>query len=108
MKQRYLALRAECDQPLGEKEVMNAVWDTIYQLFGEYGASQTALSKISWDEERKTLTVRCSHKMLDAVRAAIAAITVMDGKRAVIRVVAVSGTLKALRKKYLENSSGAS
>ena len=78
---------------------MNAVWQMVYQLFGEYGASQTTLAKISWDDERRVLTVRCSHRMLDAVRAATAAITMIEGKKAVVHVVAVSGTLKALQKK---------
>jgi ribonuclease P/MRP protein subunit POP5 len=74
----------------------------VYQLFGEFGASQTVLSFVKWDDEKGVLVVRCSHKALDMVRAAAALVTEIDGKRAVIRVFGVSGTLKGLRKKLLK------
>jgi RNase P/RNase MRP subunit POP5 len=99
VRQRYVALRAESPQPVDERDVMNALWDMVYQLYGEFGASQTALHQVSWDRETTTLVVRCSHKMLEPVWAAAAAITTIDEKRVAIRVVAVSGTLKALQKK---------
>ena len=94
-----MALRAESPQPLDERDVMNALWDTVYQLYGEFGASQTALHQVSWDSETTTLVIRCSHKMLEPVWAAAAAITTVEETRVAIRVVAVSGTLKALQKK---------
>ncbi|MDH5495534.1 MAG: Rpp14/Pop5 family protein [Candidatus Bathyarchaeota archaeon] len=96
-----MALKAESDQPFDERDLMNAIWSMVYQLFGEFGASQTALSLVKCNDEKKVAIVRCSHKALDLVRAAVAAVTEINGKRAVIRVVAVSGTLKALRKKLL-------
>ena len=99
MKRRYLALKAEGDQSFDERDLMDAVWGMVYQLFGEFGASQTGLSLVRGDGEREVVVVRCSHKALDMVRAAVAAVTEINGKRAVVRVVAVSGTLKALRKK---------
>ncbi|MGB9134310.1 MAG: Rpp14/Pop5 family protein [Candidatus Bathyarchaeia archaeon] len=94
-----MALEAESETLLDERDIMNAIWDMVYQLYGEFGASQTALHKVSWDDERKTLTIRCSHKMLEMVRAAVTALTEINEKSAAIRVVAVSGTLKALKKK---------
>ena len=103
MRQRYLALKVESEQPLDERNIMNAVWDMVYQLYGEFGASQTALHKVSWVAQEETLIIRCSHKMLDMVRAAVAAITEIDEKNAVVRAVAISGTLKALRKKCEES-----
>jgi RNase P/RNase MRP subunit POP5 len=84
---------------LHERDVMDAIWSTVYQLFGEVGASQTALYKVAWEEERKILIVRCSHKMLEMVKAAVATVTAIDEKDCTVRVLAVSGTLKALREK---------
>jgi ribonuclease P/MRP protein subunit POP5 len=43
--------------------------------------------------------IRCSHKELERVRAAIASTTAINGKTAAIHVMGVSGTLKALSKK---------
>ncbi len=89
----------ESDHLFREKDVMDAIWSMVYQLFGEIGASQTALSKIAWEDGRKILTVRCSHMMLEMVKAAIASVTAVDETDCAIRILAVSGTLKALRGK---------
>ncbi len=99
MRRRYLALKAEGGQSFGDRDLMDAIWGSVYRLFGEFGASQTGLSWMDWDREREVLVVKCSHKALDMVRAAVAAVTEINEERAVIRVVAVSGTIKALRKK---------
>jgi RNase P/RNase MRP subunit POP5 len=89
----------ESDHLFHERDVMDAIWSTVYQLFGEVGASQTALYKVAWEDEKKILIVRCSHKMLEMVKAAVAAVTVIDEKNCAVRVLAISGTLKALRGK---------
>jgi len=89
----------ESDHLFHDREVMDAIWSMVYQLFGEIGASQTALHKIAWEDEKKILIVRCSHKMLEMVKAAVAAVTMIDEKDCAIRVLAISGTLKALRGK---------
>ncbi len=104
MRRRYLALKAESGSSFSQRDVMNAIWDMIYQLFGECGASQTALShvKSARADEKDVVIIRCSHIALDMVRAAIAAITEICKEQAVVRVAAVSGTLKALRRKLHE------
>lgn len=78
---------------------MNAIWSMAYQLFGEFGASHMNLSLVQYIGEERITIVRCSHKALRNVRAVIAAVTKINDKRAVIHVVAISGTLKSLRKK---------
>jgi RNase P/RNase MRP subunit POP5 len=89
----------ETDHLFHDRELMDAIWSMVYQLFGEVGASQTALNKIAWEDEKQVLIVRCSHKMLEMVKAAVAAVTVIDEKDCAVRVLAISGTLKALRGK---------
>jgi len=101
MRRRYLALRVVSEQHVTERAVMGAVWNAVLELFGEYGASQTNVSFIKYDPQRNYAVVRCSHTALEKVRASIASITEIDGKPAVIHVIGVSGTLKALRKKAL-------
>ena len=101
VRKRYLALRVESDQPVNERALMDAVWNAVLQLFGEYGASQTNVNLIKYDPQRNYAVVRCSHTALERVRACIASITEINGKPAAIRVIGVSGTLRALRKKVL-------
>jgi ribonuclease P/MRP protein subunit POP5 len=78
---------------------MNAVEASVQRLFGEYGASQANLKLIKFIPQKSQLVVRCSHKVLEHVRAAIASIIEINEKTAAIHVVGVSGTLKALYKK---------
>ena len=99
LRRRYLALRTESTDCFDEVELMRGVWAMVYRLFGEYGASQTALTKISYDDPEHVLILRCSHKALDMVKAAVAAISYLDDKHIVFRIVAISGTLRALREK---------
>jgi len=101
VRRRYLALRVVSEQHVNERAVMDAVWNAVLELFGEYGASQTNVSLIEYEPQRNYAVVRCSHTALERVRASVASVTEIDGKPAVIHVIGVSGTLKALRKKAL-------
>jgi ribonuclease P/MRP protein subunit POP5 len=98
-KRRYLALEVAGAQPVDEKSVLDAVQASVSRLFGEYGASKTNLKLITYIPEKHQFVICCSHKMLEKVRAAIAAIMEINGKPAAMHVVGVSGTLKALSKK---------
>ena len=96
VKRRYLALRVECEALPAEREFIDAIWATVTQLYGEVGASQTGLSVIDVDVERKVAVIRVSLSALNLVRASLAAITSIAGKEASVQVASVSGTLKAL------------
>lgn len=98
-KRRYLALEIESEQLFDEQVILDAVQASVLRLFGEYGASKTGLKMINYVPERCRLVIRCSHTMLEQVRAAIASTVEIDEKTVAVRVVGVSGTLKALSKK---------
>jgi ribonuclease P/MRP protein subunit POP5 len=78
---------------------MDTVWSAVAKLYGEYGASLTSLSLIDYDAENKTGVIRTSLATVNLVRASLASITSMAGKEATVHVLAVSGTIKALREK---------
>jgi RNase P/RNase MRP subunit POP5 len=99
VRRRYLALKVESEEPLSERDLVRAIWGSILQLFGEYGASQTNLYLVEFSPEDGCGILRCSHKAVDMVRASVAAMTRVNEKSVAIHVVRVSGTLRALRKK---------
>jgi RNase P/RNase MRP subunit POP5 len=99
-KRRYLALRVECAVLPGEREFMDVLWGSVAKLYGEVGASQTALSLIHLDVERKVAVVRASLVTLDSVRASFASIVCLGDKPGAVHVLAVSGTIKALAAKF--------
>jgi ribonuclease P/MRP protein subunit POP5 len=78
---------------------MDAIWNAVSRLFGEYGASQAGLTLIDYDVERRLLVVRAAHTTLDMVRAALASITRIQDKPVAVHVITVSGTIKTLYRK---------
>ena len=99
VKRRYLAVQIDFDGALNQLDFLDAVWAAVKRLFGEFGASQTGLALIDFNEESRTSIIRVSLATLQQVRAAIASITRISGKDAAMHVIAISGTVKSLREK---------
>jgi RNase P/RNase MRP subunit POP5 len=78
---------------------MNALWNALLKLYGEYGASKTGLTLIDYNVEKQFAIIRIVHTAIENIRAAIASITEIAEKRVAIHVLNVSGTIKALYKK---------
>ena len=98
-KKRYLSLKIETNQMFDEHTVLDAIYASLLRLFGEVGASKANIKLIESFPEKNQLIIRCSHLMLEKVRASITSITEINKKETAIHVLDVSGTLKALSKK---------
>jgi len=107
IRRRYLALEVECEQRVDSRAVSDAIWNAVLRLFGEVGASSAGLYLIRFDENANSAVLRCSHKALPMVKAAIASITQIGNERAVIHVLRVSGSLKALGRKLIATQAAA-
>ena len=99
LKRRYLALQLDLDCMPIEKKFMDAVWGAVTQMFGEYGASMASLALISYDCEKKLAVIRVNLDMVNKMRAALATVTSIGGEAVAVHVIAVSGTIRALRVK---------
>jgi RNase P/RNase MRP subunit POP5 len=82
-----------------QRELMDAVWGAISKLYGEFGASLTSLAPIDYDAEKKLAIVRTNLEALGIVRTSIASITSIKDAEATVHILAISGTIKALRQK---------
>jgi len=102
VRRRYLALKVEGGEPVDYRPVSDAVWNAVLRLFGEVGCSQAGLYLVRFDERTKYAVLRCSHKALPMVKAAIASITRIGNRPVAIHVLRVSGSLKALSKKVAD------
>jgi len=100
MRRRYIALKIDSGEKFEQKEFFDALWNAVIRLFGEYGASKTGLALISYNMEEGFAIIRVAHIEVEKVRAAIASITEVAAKPVAIHVLAVSGTLKALHRKF--------
>jgi ribonuclease P/MRP protein subunit POP5 len=99
IKRRYLSVQVDYEGALSQREFLDAVWSAVTRLYGEYGASQTGIALINFNEEKKTAVIRVSLATLQQVRASIASITRITGKDAAIHVTVISGTIKSLQEK---------
>ena len=99
IKRRYLAVQVEYADVLNQREFLDAVWAAVTRLYGEYGASQTGLALIDFNEEKKTAIIRVSLATLQQVRASLTSITRIKGKETAVHVTAISGTIKSLHDK---------
>ena len=107
-KKRYLAIKVEMKTFPHKRDVMNAVWSSLLGLFGEYGASQVGLVLIDYSTETGHLVLRCSNTAMSLLRVALVSVTQIEREKVYLRVISISGTLRALRKKieYYEKNSG--
>jgi len=99
VKRRYIALTVDSAESCKSGEFMDAVWNCVSKLYGEYGASRVSLSLISFDEEEKFGILRVNNAGVELVKATLAAMTKVGNKPAAVHVLTVSGTLKALGNK---------
>ncbi len=97
-KRRYLALQVEIEGSLSERELLDEIWSAVRRLYGEHGASQTGLAQLEFNEDTKTAITRVSLVALQQVRAALASITHITDREGAVHVIAISGTIKSLRK----------
>jgi len=98
-RRRYLALEIDSDEKFSSKEFIDAIGSAILKLYGEYGSSRAGLTLIDYDVENNFAVIRCLHKAVEMVRAAVASVTRIGDKPTAIHVLTVSGSIKALYRK---------
>jgi RNase P/RNase MRP subunit POP5 len=99
MKRRYLALQLDIDSSINPEILMDRIWSSIVKLYGEYGASKTNLKLIDFEYLKKTAIIRTNLSSLNIVRSSLVTITSFMNMPVSLHVLAISGTIKALKKK---------
>jgi RNase P/RNase MRP subunit POP5 len=92
-----LALKVDSDFAPSDRELIDTVWGVVTRLYGEVGASRASLVLIDYDPQEKLAILRCNLSVINEVRAALATIVSITDKAVAVHVLAVSGTIKALR-----------
>lgn len=103
VKRRYLAIQVESTSTLHPRALIDAIWNGVSLLYGEYGASKTNLSLIEYNSETNRAILRTSLVSLNQVRASLITITSIADTQVSLHVLAISGTIKALKKNILKN-----
>ena len=83
-----------------KRDVSKVIQNTSLQFLGELGVSKMSLWLIEWNDETKKGILKVNHKSVNEMRASIALIKEINGKKATFHVLGVSGTIKRAREKY--------
>ena len=102
-KKRYLAVEIMREGRINRERLIRALQDSIRELFGDTGLSETGLRLLHFDGNHAV--VRCTPRTVWRTRAGIATITEIDGTKVSLRVIGIGGTVRSVMEKYIEKRS---
>ena len=98
-RRRYLVFKiiAPANFKPSREAVEKALSESLHSLLGMAGAASTILRLEQYDEERRAGIIASDNRSLERARAAVAAVTSIDGVPCIIHIVKVTGTLRRAR-----------
>jgi len=105
-RRRYIAYQVISEEKFIFQDLANSIWHSLLNLLGELGASEADIwiARDIYDEKRQIGIIRCSHDMVEHVRAALALMERIGDIRVVVKVLGISGSIKATRMKFFEET----
>ena len=98
-KKRYIVYEIQTKTPITRTEAKKEVSNTMKQFVGDLGLSQSGIMFLKdWQNNKGILRVNTNY--VDHTKASLSLIKSINGTKAVVRSVAVSGIINKLRKKY--------
>jgi RNase P/RNase MRP subunit POP5 len=92
-KKRYLVVRLFARKEFDEVLAKRLVYEAVFQLLGEFGASRAAVQLKGFDAGRQELLLKCAASELEGVVAALALKRFFGGEGVALRVSRVSGSV---------------
>lgn len=96
-KRRYMVF--EFSEPVGKEDALRSILGSIHSLYGDVGASEICPKLVEFDGVRGIL--KCAHTKVEDVRAALACIYEVGGKKLSVRVLGISGTIRGAKEKFI-------
>ena len=100
-RQRYILFKIIAEEKIEEVKLINTIWRNLFQLYGEFGTSQTGLWLVEYEKQESYGILRTNTMALSMVRTTLAVIRKIDEKNCIFVTFGVSGTIKALKKKHI-------
>lgn len=101
-RKRYVAFQVLSQDKIPMNDVLNSIWHSLLNFLGEYGVGKAGIwiGKSNYDEEKQLGVIRCNHIYVEHIRTALALVERIGDSRAIVKVLGVSGTIKAAKKKF--------
>ncbi|MDO8339537.1 MAG: Rpp14/Pop5 family protein [Candidatus Burarchaeum sp.] len=99
-KWRYVSFRLEVEGELSASEAKDGIEKGVIRFLGELGASIAKPKVLEYGAQEREGIVRCETAGVGGVRAALALINNLGGKRCAVRTLKTSGTIAGLGVKH--------
>jgi ribonuclease P/MRP protein subunit POP5 len=101
-KKRYIAFEVIADKELDFQDLSNAIWNSALNFLGEKGVAESRMWVIKniYKHEKKLGLIRCAHNHVEPVRAALAFVQAVNNQPVIVKVIGISGTIKAAKQKF--------
>ncbi len=107
-KKRYIAFKVHSEEQVSKKDVTNAILRETVSFYGELSASDFGLWIMDFDEERGAGFLVCNRQFQGEMIACLTLIDIVGREKASFQVLGASGTIKALKRKFLKDGSNMS
>ncbi|MFX1295546.1 MAG: Rpp14/Pop5 family protein [Promethearchaeota archaeon] len=97
-RQRYLLFKIIADKRIEQQRLINAIWRQLFQLYGEFGTSQTGLWLVEYQDNYGILRTNISSLLM--VRTTLAVIHKINEKNCILFVQGISGTIESLKRNH--------
>ncbi|MBI2583321.1 MAG: ribonuclease P protein component 2 [Candidatus Aenigmarchaeota archaeon] len=103
-KSRYVIFEVISEGKVVFEDVTKAIWNAVTEWLGEMGSSEARLwiVKNLYSDSKQIGVIKCAHDRVEHIRVSLALVKMTGETRAIIRVIGVTGTIKAAQLKYLE------
>ncbi|HID27845.1 MAG TPA: ribonuclease P [Methanosarcinales archaeon] len=99
-RKRYIAFELISEKEINKGDLINEMFSSASSLLGDLGSSECNLWMLFFDGRYGM--VKCAHTKTEETRAILATIYNIHGVKVSIRVLGISGTVKAVIRKYLK------
>ena len=100
-KKRYVAFKVYSQEPVTRDDVVRAIWKETLGFLGENKASELEMWVLDYDNGSQQGFLTCAHTSVEAVKACLTLVNSVQNKKFMVHVLGVSGTVKALNRKFL-------
>ncbi|MBI2578240.1 MAG: ribonuclease P protein component 2 [Candidatus Aenigmarchaeota archaeon] len=106
-QKRYVVFEIISEHKVAYPDIVTAVWANMLGFLGEAAASEAKIWNIKnlYDESQQKGVIRCAHDRVEHIRTVLSLMQIIGESRCVVRVVGVTGTIKAARNKYLSKEA---
>lgn len=104
---RYIVFDIMSDEPIVYGELVNAIWNSMFDFMGELGVSESHLWFIHnlYDEKNQRCMIKCRHDAVERIRVMLSLIQTIGEVKCVIKILGVTGTIKSAKNKYFSEKS---